>query len=121
VQSSGIAYGIGTYIQQLADFLKSRKDISLNIIIRHTEVSEFLIKEENGYKTLFFPQIKNQYISSHKYNRNVWFLIRSNIKLNNQDQLIFHLNYYDENDFIPYFKQTFSNCKVIQRFSEKKN
>jgi len=118
MQSSGVVYGIGTYIQQLTEALKQEKDVSLNIVIYNSEESEFTIKKNEGVSTFYFPRINNQFNYPHSqfesaYCRNICFLLNRHIRLEPSDQLIFHLNYYEENICIPYFKKEFPDCKVI--------
>lgn len=115
MQSSGVVYGIGTYIQQMVEYLKNRKDISLNIVIRHSNEKKFKIKESDGYRTFYFPRINDQYNPGFDpiYNRNICYLIRLHIQVSFSDQLIFHLNYYEEGTLIPYLKNEYPDSKVI--------
>jgi len=118
MQSSGVVYGIGTYIKQLTETLKHEKDVSLNIVIRHSEEPEFIIKEDDGVRTFYFPKINHPINSFNAqfdsvYNRNVCFLLFSNIRPKSSDKLIFHLNYYEEGSFIPYFKKYYPECLVL--------
>jgi len=115
MQSSGVVYGIGTYIQQLTEAIRNKNDVSINIVIRQSEKPEFTVKESDGVRTFYLPHIKNQNNPRFEtlYNRNVWYLLRPYIQLGLSDQLIFHLNYYEESSFIPYFKKVFPDCKVL--------
>jgi len=115
MQSSGVVYGIGTYIQQLTETLKDRKDVSLNVVIRHSDETEFTIKETDGIRTFYLSRINKQYNPKFDdlYNRNLCFLLRPYIRLGLSDQLIFHLNYYEEGSCIPCFRKAFPDCKII--------
>ena len=98
MQSSGVVYGIGTYIQQLTESIRNRKDVSLNIVIRHSEEPEFTVKEAGGVRTFYLPRVKNPNHLNFEtlYNRNMCFLLRPYIQTEPSDQLIFHLNYYKD-------------------------
>jgi len=115
LNSSGMLYGIGAYIQQLIEFLKNREGLSLNIVELYSDEKEFCIKENDGYRMLCFPQVT--YLPDFPYNpvyyRNVWYILQSFIVPESSDQLIFHLNYNSDHLFINFLKHKYPKCLIF--------
>jgi len=114
-QSIGAAYGVGTYIQELKEILLNKKEIFLNIIILRSDEPEFIIKEAEGCRTFYLPEVPLVDDSSTiaKYNKNSWFLLQPHINASPSDKILFHLNFYGESNFISYIKKNYPNCIVI--------
>lgn len=113
-ESVSSVYGIGTYINQLTDCLKSKKDVKLFKIILNSQEKEFIIKKSNGFKTLCFPTINindNEGISV--YMRNVWYILQTEIRITNSDRHIFHFNYYSEYHLMKFVKEQYPKCKIV--------
>jgi hypothetical protein len=110
--SRAAVYGIGTYIRDLGDCLKEQEDISLHIVQLLSDEKEYKVIESNGYKTHYFPSPYVLYTSKTPlYYRNVWYILSQHIQLSESDQLIFHLNYYQEYSFIEIAKEENPACK----------
>ena len=92
-KSRAAVYGIGTYLRQVTDCMRSIPDVSFNIVNLLVDVPEFTREEKNGYISYDIPE---NYMQTTKiidcYSRNIWFLLRPYIQLQKGDVLIFHLN-----------------------------
>jgi len=112
--SSGMMYGIGTYMQQMIEFLKNRNDVALNIVELHSNEKEFCLKENEGYRMLCFPKMafSPESYYNQAYNRNVWYILQTFIAPEPSDQLIFHLNFNTEYSLIDHMKQKFPECQI---------
>jgi len=113
--SSGMMYGIGTYMQQMIEILKNREDAALNIVELHSDEKEFCVKQNDGYRMLCFPKMAFSPESNYNqvYNRNVWYILQTFISHESPDQLIFHLNYNTEHSLIEHMKQKFPECQIF--------
>ncbi|RHJ75308.1 glycosyltransferase, partial [Parabacteroides sp. AM08-6] len=113
-KSRAAVYGIGTYLRQVTDCMRSIPDVSFNIVNLLVDVPEFTREEKNGYISYDIPE---NYMQTTKiidcYSRNIWFLLRPYIQLQKGDVLIFHLNYTNSNSWITWAKKDFPNCKIL--------
>jgi len=113
--SSGMMYGIGTYMQQMIEFLKNRNDVALNIVELHSNEKEFCLKENEGYRMLCFPKMAFSPESYYNqiYNRNVWYILQTFIAPEPSDQLIFHLNFNTDYSLIEHLRQKYPACRIF--------
>jgi hypothetical protein len=109
--SVAAAYGIGTYIEQLASCIKV-PSMDINIITSYNMNREFGIEMKNGIKYWNIP------VALFNINNNrddYYYAIISLLKLYMDDspELIFHLNYLHSNHiFAQHLKQNFQ-CKIV--------
>jgi glycosyltransferase len=104
-------YGIGTYVKQLSDCIRSMDDTYLHLININCDLFEFEINREKDYCEYFFPFISNK-IGSYDY-RNIFFIFYKCLKMNVDDELIVHLNCMHQYDLAKWIKIICPNCLII--------
>lgn len=110
--SRAAVYGIGTYIEQLIDCLRST-NIDFEIVHLYSKGSEIMIIEKDGYRQISIPAV--QYTTnkgSEYYTRNVVYLLKEFIPEDKSTQYIFHLNFMTNPLLVSTLKKLFK-CKVI--------
>lgn len=108
------SYGIGTYLCQMTELLKNRNDISVSLVELLSDKKELQIIEKTGCRTLFFPEVLTEKPGHYEtYQRNVGLLLSSLIKVNESDQLLFHINYFEHVPLIKLLKDKFPNSKIF--------
>lgn len=110
--SRAAAYGIGTYLKQMTDFINnSMPQYELFFLDIYSDVKEFTVdKDENG---IFHYRIPSLYKRSKVflYYRSILFFLNSYI--NKDEKIILHFNYSQHYDLIRLFKANYSRCEVI--------
>lgn len=110
--SRAAVYGIGTYIEQLVDSLKSAQ-IDFEIVYLYSEGREVTIVEKEGYRQISIPAVRSSTSkSSQYYTRNVAYLLKELIPDDKDIQYIFHLNFMTNPALVSILKKMFK-CKVI--------
>lgn len=110
--SRAAVYGIGTYIEQLVDSLRSA-DINFEIVHLYSEGKEITIVEKDGYRQISIPVVRSSTSkSSRYYTRNVAYLLKELIPDDKNMQYIFHLNFMTNPALVSILKKMFK-CKVI--------
>ncbi len=109
------AYGIGTYIKQMTNFLVNQKNFSLHIVNTNSNKKEFETEDKDGVKIHNIPHEPSS--NMDRYYRNIFFLLQPHIEQNhtnnNNDELIFHFNFYQDIPLIKTFKEYYPKCKII--------
>ena len=96
-RSRAAAYGIGTYIRQMTECLQELEAVTLHVVNLYSDEKELVVKNEDGVEVFYVPSIPPIFSGYNKrYFRHAWFLIRQFIRMEKNDRLIFHLNYYQE-------------------------
>ncbi len=107
-----VSYGIGTYLEQLIISLK-QLFINFDIINLHSEGDEATCTEKNGYRLISIPEISS--LNSIKrfkyYYRNAVYILKEFIT-EEDEQLIFHLNFMNNKDLVISLKEMF-DCKIM--------
>ena len=110
--SRAAVYGIGTYIEQLADSLKTVK-IDFEIVHLYSEGIEVSMVQKDGYRQISIPVIRSSVArNSQYYSRNVAYLLKELIPDDKNASYIFHLNFMTNPEFVSILKKLFK-CKVI--------
>lgn len=110
--SRAAVYGIGTYIEQLVDSLKTA-DIDLELVHLYSEGREVTIVEKDGYRLISIPAIRSSSPkSSQYYTRNVAYLLKELISDEKDMRYIFHLNFMTNPALVSILKKMFK-CKII--------
>lgn len=107
-------YGIGTYINELKKILFQEKNIYANFVYLGSSDREFSIKTDKNICSLYIPDhcCKYNIELGSMYYRNSWYLIYPFIPQNQNDKIIFHLNYYKQNPLIEYIRRDFPKGKI---------
>ena len=114
-KSRAIIYGIGTYIKQLTDSLVLEESFSLHIVNFNSDQKDFLFEEKDRIKYYYLPQISTNY-NSQRYYRNSFFILQPYIetkKMKDNNDLIFHFNFYQEIAFIKIIKEYYPESKIV--------
>ena len=111
--SRAAVYGIGTYIRQLAECFKDRKDVRLHIIELQSGKKEMEIIELADCCTYYFPSTQLSCNKLPIYYRNVWYILKIRMCQLETSNLIFHLNYFQEYPLIKLIKNDYPNSKTI--------
>ncbi|MCD7977612.1 MAG: TIGR04157 family glycosyltransferase [Tannerellaceae bacterium] len=106
-------YGRGTYLKQMITCLQDVKNISLHIVEFFTQESEFQITKEENFSVYSFPAQNNSSFLLFKYYHNCWYILKSYMEIEENDKIIFHLNFLKEYELVKYMKEDFPSCKVI--------
>ena len=105
-------FGIGTYINQLIDCLKTT-NIDFSIIHIFSGEQEASIIEKDGYQQVSIPQINALGSKSNEYyNRNLVYLLKEFIPEEKDTQYIFHLNFMTNSELVINLRKMFK-CKII--------
>lgn len=113
-RSRASVYGIGTYLNQVKNCILRMPGYSFNIVSLWADVSEFVCEVKEGYTLYEIPKLStNSEEKQRCYIRNVWFLLRPHLLIEEKDQLIFHLNYIGYYDWIVWAKNDFPKCKFV--------
>ena len=107
------AYGRGTYIQQLKKCFENDKTVSLNIVHFFANNEEFSTSMEDNVRTFFFPFQKITPALASKYYRSCWHVLKSYITLNDNEQIIFHLNFLQEYELVLFIKEDIPSAKIF--------
>lgn len=102
------AYGIGTYIKQLIYCLEGVQDISVNCVEFGGE-NEFKVTEHTNYRIYSFPYLVLPDNNAEKVCRNAWYILKSYIQSDKDDQIIFHFNFPQERFFYKYIQRDMPN------------
>lgn len=112
--SRASVYGIGTYIRQMIACLKLTPDIELHIIQLNTNIEHFEIKEEKGYDVYNCPcasvWVRDK---AERYFRNICFLLRLHIPVNEHDKNYFLFNYTSHLPLVSAIKICYSGCTIF--------
>lgn len=115
-KSRASIYGIGTYMTQLIDSLKYKKDIQLHYVQLNAEVEEVKIEYSDGLFYHSFPSLiayKSTPEHQEKYYRNISFLLFHQISGTEYDSLVFQMNYEYQFPIIRWLKFFFPDCLVL--------
>lgn len=113
--SRAAVYGVGTYIRQMINSLVHQEGFSFHVININSERKEFEVEEENMVKNCYIPEMINVY-NRNRYYRNIFFLLQPYIeqsRLDDNDELIFHFNFYQELPLLKELKEHYPKCKII--------
>ena len=114
-KSRGTIFGIGTYIRELVAALKN-SDIRIYLVNLLSDGSCVRKEEVDGVTLWNFPvPLSKQWNFLDReqralYFHNIVYLLR--IHIQDQEDLVFHLNHYQNEDFATELK-TYFDCKVI--------
>lgn len=113
IDRAGI-YGIGTYAKELKKMLFQEKNTYANFVYLGSSDREFKIETDRNIKCLYIPDhcCKYNVELGDMYYRNSWYLIHPFIPRNQNDKIIFHLNYYKQNPLIEYIRRDFPKGKI---------
>lgn len=110
--SRAAAYGIGTYIAQLADCLKEA-EIEFGLVYIHAEGDEVTVTEEGGYQLISIPGMSSSNPRGREYYaRNIAYLLKEFIPAEKGIEYIFHLNFMNSPALVSNLKKMFK-CKII--------
>ncbi|GHS98504.1 glycosyl transferase [Bacteroidia bacterium] len=110
--AKGANYGIGTYIKQLTTVLKD-SDLDVTIVHLYTQGNEMDVEEKQDYRQIYIPSPSSRTKNSRSYyNRNIAYLLKEFISDDKETEIIFQLNFMDNEDLIVYLKEFFK-CKTI--------
>lgn len=110
--SRAAVYGIGTYIEQLIDSLKSAQ-IDFEVVYLYSDGREVIIVEKEGYRQISIPAVRPSTAqSSRYYTRNAAYLLKELIPEDKNMQYIFHLNFMTNPALVSILKKMFK-CKII--------
>ena len=114
-RSRAAVYGIGSYIQQLTDCLGSREDLSVHLVQLNSDKKEITVENETGYDIYHFPCLaESLYVTSEqRYYRNILYLLSPYIKLDDNDSLLFHFNYWQHQPLVELVKSRYPACKTL--------
>lgn len=110
--SRAAAYGIGTYLKQMTDFIKTcMPQFELFFLDIYSDVKEFTIdKDENGIIHYKIPAF-NVHNKAFLYYRSILFFLSQHIS--QEEKIILHFNYSQHYDLIRLFKANYSCCKIV--------
>ncbi len=111
-KSLDAAYGVGTYIRQLIECFKNKKNTHLHIIELQSEEKEIKIIESVNYNFLCFPNVQYNHKPSLYY-RSIWHILKMYIQKLEFTDLIFHFNYFQEYLLLKHIKNKYPSSKVI--------
>lgn len=109
----GSAYGVGTYIKQLAECLKDMDNLLLHVVHLNSNEEQCEVLTEKGYDELLLP--RNNLMFNGKYDRycrHIWYLIRLHIKIAEGDVVYFLLNYVGHQALIPLMREQYPGCRI---------
>ncbi|WP_080903079.1 TIGR04157 family glycosyltransferase [Parabacteroides sp. Marseille-P3160] len=112
--SRAATYGIGTYINELANSLKNT-DIDFTVVHLYAEGNEVQQVEKDGYKQIQIPADNNPAKargSQRYYSKTVSYLLREIIPEEKEIEYIFQLNFMTNSSLVVSLKKMFA-CKVI--------
>ena len=105
-------YGIGTYINQMAQGLLALHVYHVTCIDLCSEVKELTCTEdEYGIRRVKIPRT-NERIEDEIYCRTAYYLLQQFIK-GKDDNIIFHFNYFQHYDLARMLKARFIQSKII--------
>ena len=79
-----------------------------------SDEKESVVKNEKEVETFYVPSIPPVFSGYNKrYIRHAWFLIRQFIRIEKNDRLIFHLNYYQEYSLIPCIREAYPDSRIF--------
>lgn len=106
-------YGIGTYVGQLANALKSMDGINIYSVDLYADVNNFHILESNdGVIHLQFPPSPAG-IESESYCRSVYCLLSNYINNQDVEHSIFHFNYFQHYPLALAMKSRFPQSRIL--------
>lgn len=105
-------YGIGTYIEQLVESLKSEY-FDFEVVTLKSKGREVIIEEKEGYRQISIPLVRFSTVQSSRYYiRNIVYLLKELIPDDQNMQYIFHLNFMTQPTLVSILKRMF-RCKII--------
>lgn len=105
-------YGIGTYVQQLVNVLKSQDGINIYSVELYADVNNFeVIESDDGVTHLQFPSCRSG-MESESYCRSVCCLL-SNYISRCARHTIFHFNYFQHYPLALAIKSKFPQARII--------
>jgi len=113
--SNAAVYGIGTYIRELTEALKSSQ-MNVTVVHLRSDKQDMEIEELDGIPHWYIPWHMNRNTllgwqrQFELYYRNVVYLLQLQIK--NKNRIIFHLNYSKSGKLADELKKTFE-CKIV--------
>lgn len=114
-KSRGTVFGVGTYIRELTSVLRDRY-IHIYVVNLLSDKPQIQKEEIEGVTQWYFPNpISKQWTFLDKeqrelYFHNIVYLLQLHIK--DKKDLVFHLNYYQNEGFANELKKAF-DCKVV--------
>lgn len=109
----GSLYGIGTYIRELQSTL-DKAGIDYGIVNLYGMGNTVTTSKDAGHISINIPKV--QYLNkkgSKYYTRNVAFLLQEFIPKDKDVNLIFHLNFMGDPDFVDALKKQFPQSKIV--------
>lgn len=106
-------YGVGTYINQMIECLSNIPEVMLNVVYLYSEKMEYCVENKKKYIIHHIPS--RSIISRNggeKYYRNAFYILASNIVIDENDKLIFHLNYHHEAHLISLLRSKWNSCLI---------
>ena len=113
--SRAAIYGVGTYIREITVSLKN-SDISICVVNLISDKTHIHTEEIDGISHWYFPAPIQEQRSTdlqkqdELYYRNVVYLLQLHIK--DRNNLIFHLNYYENGNLAKELKNAF-DCRIV--------
>lgn len=110
--SRAAVYGIGTYINQMADCIQnSLSQHELYILDINSDVKEFSVsKDDKGITHYSIPPYLRRG-STMPYYRYVMFLLSSCV--DEEEDVVFHFNYSHHYDLIRLIKAKYRSCRIL--------
>ncbi|MCC8144919.1 MAG: glycosyltransferase family 4 protein, partial [Bacteroidales bacterium] len=112
-QDQSSEYGRGTYFRQMIECFNKNETISLHIVQLFTDESEFKIIQQENVEIITFPIRYVPFQSIERYYRNSWYILKKYIRTQEEEQLIFHLNFVYQYQLVKYMRKDFPGCKVF--------
>lgn len=106
--SRASTYGVGTYIRQITVCLTDISELTVHVVHIGADVEHFEIKEMQGYDLYNIPQYCIPMEGkTNFYQRNIYYLIRSNCSCSDSDKFIFMFNYSHHISLINHLREGF--------------
>lgn len=106
-------YGVGTYIKQLFNCLKTIPNIQISMIDLDADAKEYSISEDKlGCTHYLIPHV--DVVEKYEaYCRNAFYFLIQHIDKEKGDSIIFHFNYFLHYDLAIRLKTYLPKCKIV--------
>jgi len=108
--SRASAYGIGTYLRQMAVCVRSIHRFELCFLDINSDAKEFEVRQEDGVTHYCIPSCHGRFHHFLFY-KSILFLLEPFIDKDNP--VIFHFNFNYDFDLMRLIKASYANCRII--------
>lgn len=111
--SRAAGYGIGTYVSQLSDSLSVMSDTKVLHVDMYAETKEFAVNKDDQGRTHYLIPPLNGQIESEIYCRCIFYFLARNIKLEENDKIVFQFNYFQHYPLAMLLKAWCPRCIIM--------